>query len=129
MVRKMVITFAIVAGFLLLTGCSTQVAMTRPDSEPMRLHYDINYVDNTAVSVDLMVIAPETVSRVKIARELDETVNLVVRDLPKSELLGQQDTFLTTLSNTFAKVSRHAENICLVVLGVNSSAPVTVAMR
>ena len=129
MVRKMATVLVIVAGFLLMTGCSSQVAMTRPAAEPMQLHYDINYVDNSAVSVDLMVIAPETVSRTRIAHDMDETVNRVVRDLPKSKLLNQQDSFRSALSNTFAAVSSHARSVRLVVLGVSPSAPTTVAMR
>ena len=129
MVRKTLTALVVVAGFLLMTGCSSQVAITRPAAEPMQLHYDINYVDNTAVSVDLMVFAPETISRAKIAHDLDETVNQVVRDLPKSKLLNQQDSFRSALSNTFASVSRHAKSVRLVVLGVVPSGPTTVAMR
>ncbi len=127
--RKTAIALVIMAGFLLMAGCSTQIATTRPAAEPMRLHYDINYVDNTAVSVELLVIAPEAVSRTSIARDLDETVNRVARDLPKSKLLGRQDVFRTALNSTFAEVSRQADRVRLVVLGVTPSAPATVAMR
>lgn len=118
MKRTTLLAFALV-GMLLSVGCSMQAPVrSTAASEPLHLSYDINYVDNTTVEVDLLVLSNGEVRQNKLAKDVDSAIQQVAMTLPKSQILSRQDRFRVALNASFAQVSPHAEQVRLVVMGV-----------
>lgn len=117
MKRKSVLAIALM-GILLSVGCSMQAPLRSSASEPLHLSYDINYVDNTTVEIDVLVLANGELRGTRLARDVDSAIQQVARTLPKSQILQRQDRFRSVLNSTFAEVSPLAERVKLVVMGV-----------
>jgi len=129
---KRLLNVSVLMGLLLsvlVIGCASQQALTvQPDPEPFRLQYDINYTDQSSVTLDLMVIPMVAVVPSRVMKDVDRAVDEVAREIPRSELLARQDIFRDELNTAFREISRHSSEVQLLVMGVAPS-QVTVAMK
>ena len=88
---------------LMSIGCAGTQPMTSVDSDtPLELHYDIQYVDNTAVGVEVLVVSSELPYKmVEIERGMDRAFEKVAYRIPKSAILERQAEFRDVLTATF----------------------------
>ncbi len=102
-------------------GCSAPQMLTRSEA-PLKVDYQIRYSDSTALEVMLLMITPNisTVNE-KTLHRLDEAVEQVSRELPKSSILERQDEFRDRLQLTFAEKAPEVGPVRLVIVGFNES--------
>jgi|GEM_PF-3191176 len=114
---KKTLLFILVFVVMTMTiGCSCKTSLLN-EAGPLQSTYDIQYEDDTAVSIELMLLSPKLSSKANaIQNDLDEAVNDVARKLPKSVILSRQDQLRLELDKSFKEVSN--EEAHLVVMGV-----------
>ena len=131
--QLMVVMVALVMA--LTVGCAGTHTMSSPQvqTEPLQLRYDIQYVDNTAIGVEVMVMSPELPWKsVQIQHSMDRAFDRVARQIPKSAILGQQGEFQSVLKATFKDETGHDTEASLFVLNVVESdwdEPTTMSMK
>jgi len=127
---------AILVAFALIlalgTGCAgtSQVAQRDSAAEPLQLSYDIQYVDHSAIGVELMVMSPELpIRQGVIERGLDDAMRQVARNLPKSSILAQQAGFRDALNSSFQAVTGGTVQASLFVMKVYEAETAQVSMK
>ncbi len=119
MARKTLRRTLALALLVLLTGCSTQQVLVEKNSGPLHLRYDIQYVDSTALGVEVLVLTShEMAAAHRLASDMDRAFNEVAYTMPKSEILMHQDIFRDRLTDAFALHSEYAQSTRLLVVDV-----------
>ncbi|MCB2213546.1 hypothetical protein KQI52_15640 [bacterium] len=120
--RRHIFTIALLPLLLFAYGCaSVQTVVTEEAATPLQVQYDIQYVDNTTVGINLMVISPDLPRAQKqIEEDLFDVVMAVANDIPKDAILAQQSEFRSSLNNAFRASSDFGENSQVLVLGMTS---------
>lgn len=121
MIRHSTRLVALALILALVTGCAgtSRIAQREAAGDPLQLSYDIQYVDNTAISVELMVLSPDLPYRQGvIERSLDRAMGDVARDLPKSHILARQIDFRNALQASFRKATGKHVQASLFVMNV-----------
>ena len=114
------------------TGCAgtRQVAQRASAPEPLQLSYAIQYVDQSSIGVELMVMSPELpLHQGTIERGLDHAMSQVARDLPKSSILAQQAGFRDALSTSFRDATEGKVQASLFVMKVYEAETAQVSMK
>ncbi|MCB2199424.1 hypothetical protein KQI63_08470 [bacterium] len=103
MMRKATILILSALLMALSMGCAGTLQQASTDEAgPLELHYDIQYVDNTAIGIEVLVMSPELPFKIEsFERGMDRAFEQVAYRLPKSTILERQADFRDVLAATF----------------------------
>ncbi len=119
--RRHILLIALLPVLLFAYGCASVQPVVTEEATPLQVQYDIQYVDNTMVGINLMVISPDLPRAQKqIEEDLFEVVMAVANDIPKDAILTQQSEFRSSLNNAFRASSDFGETSQVLVIGMTS---------
>lgn len=102
------------------TGCAVTVPQVE-DPLPLVVQYDIQYVDNTKIGIDLMLLsADETLTTASVEEDVYRSVQNVADALPQSAILQRQSEFRQAVADEFRRTSPYADKVQIVVVEVFS---------
>ncbi len=113
--KKLLSAIALLTTLWMVVGCSSTIPQSITD-QPAPLRYDIQYSDGTAVGIELLILSRETSS---IQETIDAAVLSVVSEIPKTELLEQQDRFRTELSMALSTGEAGQSTPAVIVLDIS----------
>lgn len=103
MMRKTAILILSALLMALSMGCAGTLPQTSTEAAgPLELHYDIQYVDNTAIGIEVLVMSPDLPFKMDtFERGMDRAFEQVAYRIPKSAILERQADFRDLLTATF----------------------------
>ena len=119
MMRKATILLVSALLMALSMGCAgTLPSPSMDEAAPLELHYDIQYIDNTAIGIEVLVMSPELPFKIEsFERGMDRAFEQVAYRIPKSAILERQADFRDALTATF-KAETGSDDASLFLMNV-----------